>query len=332
MIRRADDLLTRLRAVHATIRDAILRACDGDPGGVETWSAVVGSEGGDTVFAIDRVSEAVVLREFDAIAREWPLLLVAEGLGETGRRVLPDGATPEIVVIADPIDGTRGLMYQKRPGWILTGVAPARERGARLSDIELAVQTEIPLQKQHLSDSIWTIGPTMAAERWNRLTGFASPLTLQPSAAKTILQGFGGIARFFPGVRGELAALDDAVVQRIAGRMPPGLALAFEDQYISTAGQLYELMAGHDRWCADLRPLAWARLGQRGLCVHPYDLCTQAIARQAGVIVTDAYGHDLDGPLDVHTDLAWIGYANGHIRDEVEPVLQDLLRSSGWLR
>ena len=35
-------------------------------------------------------------------------------------------------VIVDPIDGTRGLMYQKRSAWILTGVAPNRGPGTSL--------------------------------------------------------------------------------------------------------------------------------------------------------------------------------------------------------
>ena len=43
--------------------------------------------------------------------------------------MLPDGASEadcQWRVIVDPIDGTRGLMYQKRSAWILTGVAPNR--------------------------------------------------------------------------------------------------------------------------------------------------------------------------------------------------------------
>ena len=47
-------------------------------------------------------------------------------------------------MLADPIDGTRCLMYQKRSGWILTGIAPNRGEGTVLADIELAVQTEFP--------------------------------------------------------------------------------------------------------------------------------------------------------------------------------------------
>ena len=58
--------------------------------------------------------------------------------------ILPRGTTESEAVwriIVDPIDGTRGLMYQKRSAWILTGVAPNRGPSTSLRDIVLAVQT-----------------------------------------------------------------------------------------------------------------------------------------------------------------------------------------------
>ena len=329
MVRDASRLLDRVRAIHAAIRDAVLRDCERAAGALETLAAVVGHEGGDTVFAIDRVSEDVLVEQFSTLSHEWPMLLVAEGLGETGSRRLPDDATPEIVVIVDPIDGTRGLMYQKRPGWILTGVAPYRGDGARLSDIDLALQTEIPLLKQHLCDSLWVTATASGGERLNRLTGERSALSPRPSTATTIRYGFGNLARFFPGARAVLAEIDDALVERVLPDATPDAAACFEDQYISTAGQLYELMMGHDRWAGDLRALVWAARGQSGLAVHPYDLCTELIARKAGIAITDGAGAALDAPLDVHTGVAWIGYANAAVRQQVEPVLQQLLRESG---
>jgi hypothetical protein len=329
-LRDAPRLLNRLRAIHAAIRDAVVADCERRA--VEQLAEVVGHEAGDTIFAIDRVSEEALLGHFEALAREWPMILVAEGLGEEGRRVLPAGARPEIIVIVDPIDGTRGLMYQKRPGWILSGVAPADDQPATLVNIALAVQTEIPLVKQHLSDSLWGLaGGPVKGERLNRLTGARTPLVPHPSGATTIAQGFGGLARFFPGARGLLAEIDDAVVERVLGEIPDVRAVAFEDQYISTGGQLYELMMGHDRWCADLRPLAWAARGARGLCCHPYDLCTTLIARLAGVVVAGPDGGAVDAPLDVDTDVAWVGYANESIRALVEPALQDVLVARGLM-
>ena len=326
MVRDAERLLGRLRRIHAALRDAVVDSCERAGADLDALTAVVGNEAGDTIFALDRVSEDALVEHFDALAREWPMVLVAEGLGQTGRRMLPEGATPELVVIVDPIDGTRGLMYQKRPGWILTGVAPYRGDATSLVDITVALQTEIPLVKQHLSDSLWVVGDgPPAGERLNRLTGARTPIAPRPSRARTIEQGFGGLSRFFPGRRGILAEIDDAIVERVLGELPPGRAVAFEDQYISSAGQLYELMMGHDRWTADLRPLVWAKHGQRGLCCHPYDFATIAIARAAGVEVTDGRGRQLDAPLDVETDVAWAGYANAAIRAQVEPVLQQLL-------
>ena len=143
-------------------------------------------------------------------------MLVAEGL-PGGRRCYPEGsdeASADWRIIIDPIDGTRGLMYQKRSAWVLTGVAPNRGPATSLQDIVLAVQTEIPLVKQHLSDQLWAV-------RGERRAGAA----LQPADGRvacrfgcdrrrppTIAHGYASIARFFPGARDELAALDEAIV------------------------------------------------------------------------------------------------------------------------
>jgi len=121
----------------------------------------------------------------------------------------------------------------------------------------------------------------------------------------------------------------------VLGPTPAGRALAFEDQYISTGGQLYELLMGHDRWVADVRPLLDARLRANGralgLACHPYDVCTESIARACGVVVTDAFGGRLDAPLDVTTDLSWIGFANRAIQSQVWPALTESLTEHGLL-
>jgi fructose-1,6-bisphosphatase/inositol monophosphatase family enzyme len=288
---------------------------------------------------VDRVSEERIVEFFaHEVAPSAPLVLVAEGL-EGGSVVLPQGASEDDAVwriIVDPIDGTRGLMYQKRSAWILTGVAPNRGPATGLRDIVLAVQTEIPLVKQHLLDSLWAFrGRGAHAERLDRLTGETRPLPLRPSGADTIAHGFAMVSRFFPGAREELAAIDEEIVRGALGPVEPGKAHCFEDQYISTGGQLYELAAGHDRFVADLRPLMEKSLAGRGLrlgiCCHPYDLAAELIAREAGVVVTDAAGGPLEAPLDVGSEVAWVGYANERIRAQVEPLLQAALRSRGLL-
>jgi hypothetical protein len=144
------------------------------------------------------------------------------------------------------------------------------------------------------------------------------------------------VARFFPGAREELAAIDEEVVLGALGPVQPGKAHCFEDQYTSSGGQLYELMSGHDRFTADLRPLMEELMKTRGLalgiCCHPYDLCTELIAREAGVIVSGLDGRPLRAPLAVEPDVAWVGYANTGIRAQIEPLLRAALERRGLLR
>ena len=334
MIRHAAELLAHVRTIHGSIRDAVIRAFEQTA--TEELAKPLGDEGGDTIFVIDRVSEAVLLEQFAGLSARWSCVLVAEGLGNHGRTVLPLGTAEdkaELRIIVDPIDGTRGLMYQKRPAWILTGVAPNRGPATTLMDIELAVQTEIPLLKQHLCDTLWVVDGRVGGERLDRCSGKTATLEPRPSRATTIAQGYGALARFFPGARDVLAAVDDTLAERLLGEAPPGRALTFEDQYISTGGQLYELMMGHDRWIADLRPLVAPLLRKRGralgLCCHPYDLCTESIARSAGVIVSDERGERLTVPLDVTSDVSWVGIANASLRNQLWPALQEALATYG---
>jgi fructose-1,6-bisphosphatase/inositol monophosphatase family enzyme len=326
-----ETLLPTIQKLHETIRDGVVEACERSA--TESLAAVAREQEGDTIYNVDRIGEELLIEFFEReIAVPSPLLLIAEGLPQ-GKIVLPRGTSESDVVlriIVDPIDGTRGLMYQKRSAWILTGVAPNRGDDTNLSDIELAVQTEIPLVKQHLSDCLWAVrGQGACAERYNRLTHERTTLTLQPSREPTIAHGYAGIARFFPGAREELAAIDEEIVLGALGPTQPGKAHCFEDQYASTGGQLYELMTGHDRFIADLRPLMEKKLRERGLplgiCCHPYDACTELIAREAGVLVTDVRGGALRARLAVEPDVAWAGYANTRVREQIEPLLRNAL-------
>ena len=326
-----------IKTLHEIIRARVVEACE--KGAVEELSSIVADDEGDTIFAVDRVSEELLVDFFEReIELAAPIVLIAEGIKE-GKAIMPNGANEKDAawrIIVDPIDGTRGLMYQKRSAWILTGVAPNRGEETSLSDIEFAIQTELPLVKQYLSDTVWAFrGKGVIAERYDRINKSASKLSLRPSRAATIEQGFAMISRFFPGARDILAEIDEEIVRGALGNPREGKAQCFEDQYISTGGQLYELMAGHDRFVADIRPLMRAEMSRRAndlsICCHPYDLCTELVARELGVIVTNERGLRLDAPLDVQSDVSWAGYANENIRAQIEPLMLNALKNRGML-
>lgn len=329
-----EHLLALIRRLHEQIRDAVVAACERSS--MEELARVAHDETGDTIFAIDRVSEEVLIRFFEREAGAiGGLVLIAEGI-EGGQTVIgaSDASAARWRIIVDPIDGTRGIMYQKRPAWVLTGVAPNHGEATSLADIELAVQTEIPLLKQHLCDCAWALrGRGARAERWNRLTRERAEIPLRPSAAASIEHGYAMLSRFFPGARDELAAMDEEIVRGALGVPAEGKVPCFDDQYACTGGQLYELMTGRDRFNADVRPLLLPILLARGLgrshCCHPYDICTELVAREAGVLVTDARGEPLRNRLSVDEDVSWAGYANDAIRRQIEPLLQAALEKRG---
>jgi len=326
----AVDFLEPLRRLHDLIRGRVLTACE-QQGAIEL--ARVAHEGkGDVTYEVDRISEVTLLEWFTReFASHEPIVLIGEGL-PNGRVILPDSASSADArwrMIVDPIDGTRGLMYQKRPAFVLTGVAPNHGEATTLADIELAVQTEIPLVKQHLCDQLWAVrGNGAQGIRVNRLANTSQPLAITPSDAGDLRHGFATICRFFPGGRDVLAALDDALCDRLIARTTDKAAV-FEDQYACTSGQLYGLAMGQDRFVADLRPLVHTLVAARGdkpgHCCHPYDLCTTLIAEEAGVIINTPIGEPLQAPLDIETDVAWVGYANTQLRTHIEPVLRELV-------
>ena len=58
MIQRASELLARLRQIHEAIRDRVVASCEQQS--IEHLSAIVGAQAGDTIFALDKISEEVL--------------------------------------------------------------------------------------------------------------------------------------------------------------------------------------------------------------------------------------------------------------------------------
>jgi fructose-1,6-bisphosphatase/inositol monophosphatase family enzyme len=334
MLPNPDDIVARLKAFQATVRSLLV-----DSRKTADLHAVDRASSADTIYRIDTVVEPALV----AFCQEWskstPLVLVAEGLEDAdGREVesltFPLGSRAEdavLRVIVDPIDGTRGIMYDKRAAWALAGVAPNKGPGTRLRDIEVAVMTELPTSKMGQADVLWAIkGRGARGERVDLRTGIAEPLTIRPSQATEITHGFASVANFFPGTKVLASQLMEHLVATLIGTADVGKALVFDDQYISTGGQFYEAIVGHDRFVADLRPYFYRIQGQlEGMCCHPYDCATLLVAEEAGVVVTDGLGRPLDGPLDTTTGMAWAMYANEGLRRTIEPLLTAFLAERG---
>lgn len=291
----------------------------------EQLSRTVRDGEGDTIFGIDVAAEEELLAACEDWGESACFRLVAEGIGS---RVFGSG-TPEFVLIVDPVDGTRGLMFDKRSAWCLAAVAPERGPETTLTDVTLAVMTELPTSRQGVSDRLWvTVDDTVHGERRDLATGATTPLNVQPSTAQELRHGFATVVNYFPGGKELTARIEEEILREEMGGWNPDKAEVYCDAYISAGGQLAELALGRDRFVLDIRPLVHEAIGvTSSLCCRPYDLCTALVAQKAGCVVTAPDGSPLDPPLDVTTNVAFVAYANQGLAARLQPIVSRVLRA-----
>lgn len=322
-----DAILPRLRMLQEDLR-AALRTHMLDQQR-DLWSRTVRDDEGDTIFGIDVAVEELLLAHCERWGREQHFVLVAEGLNPRGVEFGSAGRGGEpFRLLVDPIDGTRGLMFDKRSAWCLMAAAPDRGAATRLSDAEVAVMTELPTTRQATSDVLWAVrGAGAHGERHGLHDGARASFALRPSGAVDLRHGFATVNNFFHGGKELTARLEEAILDRALGPWNPLKADVYTDQYICSGGQLAELALGRDRFVLDVRPLVHAKLGHTAsLCCRPYDLCTMLVACEAGCVVLDPLGNPLDAPFDTTTNVAFAAYANRTLADRLAPIVADEVR------
>ena len=287
----------------------------------------------DTIYSIDVLSEEAIAEWFAAHwPSEWPVELVAEGFDDPAMRLFPRGIRLEETrwrCVVDPIDGTRGIMYDKRPAWVLAGLAPQRGADTRLPDIFAAAMTEIPTRKQWRADQVSAVRERgLVAEGVDVRTGGRAPVALRVSEARDFRHGFASIVKFFPAGTIVAARLEVELWGELYGRTE--WPVIFDDQYISTGGQFYELLSGHDRMNGDLRPMILRHegLGMSLVC-HPYDVCTALLLEEAGIVFEKPEGGVVDTSLDLTSPVAWMAYANEALAEMARPIVRRLVEELG---
>ena len=332
MFRSADSLRALLCDLQNSIQTALIQARQTQS--EADFAAVAGQTSADTIYAIDRVSEEAIMKWFgDNWPHSEPVELVMEGL-EDGEIVCFPRATSvqntKWKCILDPIDGTRGLMYDKRSAWSLAALAPQRGNETNLRDISIAAMTELPTSKAFLADQVSGVKGCgrdgLLCERVNILNNSKTKWTPRPSTATDFRHGFAALARFFPEGKALISRVEEELWDELIGLNSSPSPVVFDDQYISTGGQLFEILVGHDRMQGDLRPLAYAKLGfDSSLVCHPYDICTAFLLEEAGGIVESLDGNALSSPLDTTSSVAWVAFANATLAEQVRPVLRRLI-------
>lgn len=325
------QLQDQLCDLQLSILKAILTARESHQ--PEELAAISEETAADVIYAIDKVAESAIEAWFKTNwSAEHPVQIIMEGLEDAETLTYPSG-TPlsetRLKCIIDPIDGTRGIMYDKRSAWIIAAIAPQRGDENCLQDIQVSAMTEIPTSRQWRADQLSaTRGgglKTVAIDVRNQFSTTA--IELRPSQASDVRHAFGTISRFFPAGLTLLAQIEEALWETLYGDDGNGTPVVFNDQYISSGGQIYEMLAGHDRFIADIRPLAFSVLDiQDNLCAHPYDVAGALLLEEAGCVIEHPDGSQLNCPLDTTTAVNWVAYANQDLAEHIRPAFQPILQ------
>jgi fructose-1,6-bisphosphatase/inositol monophosphatase family enzyme len=314
-------------AIREAARDALEVAdASGDRRGV---SDPVRQGAGDVTYAIDERTELAVDRWFREAAREAPVSLLTEDSGWRHLGPGPGGGTVELPgfghggprIALDPIDGTRNLMADLRSAWTLVSFAPAGPGEPRLSDLVGGFLAEIP-PSNAATYRVLTASAGSCELAEHDLAGGtrlrARRLRVDPTAR--VERGYFPFFRYEPAHRPALARLERAFFERLARHEGTDPRAVYDDQYISSAGQLALLALGTYRMVVDARALVARRAGVSAVTSKPYDVAGAILcARAAGAVVTAADGSELDFPLDATTPVDFVGYANAATRERLEP-------------
>lgn len=320
------DLSDRLREVtRATLAEA--------QGGSSTDDIArpVSVGAGDFTFGLDVPSERVCDEWFAEVARDAPLSLLTEDSGWRHRG--PQGELagfehggPRIAV--DPIDGTRNLMANLRSAWSILSMAEPGAGIPHLGDVSLGIVSELPaLQSNRWRRLIGRRGAgCQLAEDELGSTKASEPAVLRVDTDTRCDHGYFPFFRYERSQAKSIAAIETEFHQRLATRECADTRSIYDDQYISNGGQLVLLALGTYRFVADLRAWLSDVLEVPTTTSKPYDSAGAVLcAREAGAILEDAQGKELDYPLDTTTPVSFVGFVNEGTRRRLRPHLDAAL-------
>jgi myo-inositol-1(or 4)-monophosphatase len=229
--------------------------------------------GGDVTFAIDEEAETWV--EGFLAERAPDVAFYSEDRG----LVTPTGGSPEIVLVIDPIDGTRPAMAGLEACCVSVAAAPLGDGEPTMGDVTAACVAEIKTDGLFVA----TRGEGLAANLSSNTDVSRLFWTLgfrgRPAIPLVTVLGYLIDASSVGGGVFDLGSATFDMTRILTGQL---------DGYVDVGSRIIEEAPELER--------EFEKLGGGGVLNNsPYDLAAAVLClREAGAIVTDAYGEPLD--------------------------------------
>jgi len=307
----------RLVALCALLRETVLPFLGRHAARAHTGEAV----GGDVTFDIDERAEAVLEEYMAAHLPGWAYYSEDRGL--------QGAADPEIILVVDPIDGTRPAAAGFEMACVSVAAVPGEVAAPTMSDVVVGVL-------QELKSGDLFVAERGAGLRMRRASG--EPIPLLPTPGADIESLFWTV-----GFRGRPAVVLATVLAELidASSVGGGVFDIGSATYSITRVFTGQLDAYVDVGPAiiDAHPAVEAefrRVG-RGAVLNnsPYDLAAvHLMCREAGLPITDAAGRALDDRLLLGSDheyqMACIASGNDELQRRLIEVVQRGIETFAW--
>ena len=183
----------------------------------------------------------------------------------------------------------------------------------RFSDLDLGLVSEIPDTRGARYRVLEAVaGAGCTAE----LRGLGDDLVVSDGALLAddddrVDGGFFPFFAFHPDIRADATRLAGRFFERAASVEGARVEDCYDDQLISSGGQLAHLALGTYRMVVEARDFLAILRGRPTQSCKPYDMAGAALcAREAGCVVTGLDGAPLDFPIDAETPVDFVAFHN----------------------
>lgn len=333
-------------AIRGAARDAI--AAGLASGSLDALGRPVRAGVGDVTYGLDEHTEVALDRWFEERARLEPLSLMTEDQGwrhrgpdgRGGTRALAgfDHGGPRIAV--DPVDGTRNLMADLRSAWVVISFAPPGAGEPWMRELTLGITSEIPDSRAaRYRELVGVLSARGTSARVAPDHGVCTARELELGSERVLAErvlcandvahvdhGYFTFFRYLADQRPLIGKVEAEFFARLARHEGADVRTCYDDQYISSGGQISLVALGVYRMAADVRQLVAVKRGVPTMTSKPYDLAGAVVcARAAGAVVTTPRGDELDFPIDCTTPVDYAAFVNRATCARVSPHLRAAL-------
>ena len=294
---------------------------------IANLSAVKEENSNDFAYAIDVIMDQVYKPYVDDLYKRNEQINI---LSEHYSYPIRDNA--EYFVLIDPVDGSRELMRDERAAWLIFAYGKWKGKETKLKDIQGVILGRLPPSREHIYEFI------LASETTEPLVYKFDLTTLRGRNIENLEEweveelknrGLNDIDHShicfvapFPPYK-HVAEIADNFWNAVGNKV------IFNEQYLTTAGQMLAMLEGKISLIVDIRKIIKNRYGVDMLCAHPYDVPAAYILKKLGAIVT---GKDMkeesfwNQPLiPLNTDMEFIAFPNKEMFNKYAEILKNAI-------